>query len=222
MPEKRLVIFDLDNTLVLNKPAAKAAYESAIRFLAKETKLEFNKLYNHWKKIVQQLQTESAPEMRAFEYSLNILMDRQNISDKYLQPTVQNYEKELINNMKPMPGAKEVVGWLKEQGALVAVAAGTDRSLAKKKLKAVDLYEHIDMVVSAMDVGAMKPHKDYYQLILDELQITATQALVVSDSKDEDLDLAHKMGLATIKLANANPHLSALKEDLSKFLTYTN
>lgn len=220
MPEKRLVIFDLDNTLVLNKPASKQAYESAIRFFAKETNLDFNKLYNHWKKIVQQLQTESAPEKRAFEYSLALLASKQNIADKYIPPTLKMYEKELLENLRIMPGAKELVSWLKEEGSLVAVAAGTDRTLAKKKLKQTGLYEYMDAICTAADVEAMKPNPAYYTSLMEKLEVDTNQTAVVSDSLTEDIEPAKKLGLTTFQLPTANPHLTALKPDLSNFLSF--
>lgn len=220
MPEKRLVIFDLDNTLVINRPAAKIAYESAIRFMAKETKLEFDKLHNHWKKIVQRLLAEPAPEKRGFEYSLRLLIADHKISEQLISPTLRIFEKELLANLRPVPGAKEIVSWLKEEGSLVAVSAGTDRGLAKKKLKSTELYQYIDLIISASDVGVMKPHPDYYQLIMSELKTGTSQTIVVSDSKKEDIETAHKLGLKTIEIPANNPHLSALKPELSEFLSF--
>lgn len=220
MPESRLVIFDLDNTLVMNRPAAKTAYEAGIRHLAKEARLEFDKLYNHWKKIVQRLQTEATPEKRAFEYSLSVLAAEHHISDQFIPSALKRYEKELLENLRPMPGAKELVSWLKEQNCLVTVAAGTDRTLAKKKLKATELYDYIDMIVSASDVGTMKPNNAYMETILKEYHLKPGQAAIVSDSKKEDLDPAKKMGLTVFELAPTNPHLTALKPQLSEFLTF--
>jgi len=221
MPENRVVIFDLDNTLVINKPAAKAAYESAIRFLAKETKLKFDKLYNHWKRLVQKLTTETTPEKRAFEYSLSILTEQHRISEKLVPLAIRVYEKELLDAIKPMAGAKEIVSWIKESGGLVAVAAGTDRSLAKKKLKATDLFKFVDLVVTTADVGHMKPHPGYYTLILDKLNTAISKAIVVSDSKKEDIEPATKLGLKTIEVNPNNPHLTQLKPELSEFLSYS-
>lgn len=220
MPEKRLVIFDLDNTLVINRPAAKIAYESALRFIAKETKLEFDKLHNHWKKIVQRLLTEPAPEKRGLEYSLRLLIADHKISEQLISPALRIFEKELLENLRPMPGAKEIVSWLKEEGSLVAVAAGTDRSLAKKKLKATDLVRYIDFIVTASDVGVMKPHPDYFKLIMTELKVSENQTLIVSDSKKEDIEAGQKIGIRTIEIPSNNPHLTALKPELSEFLSF--
>jgi len=220
MPKNKVVIFDLDNTLVINKPAAKAAYEASIRFLSKETKLEYDKLYNHWKRLVQKLATESAPEKRAFEYSLTIITDQHQINEKLIPLALKIYEKELLATLKPMAGAKEIVSWIKETGGLVAVAAGTDRSLAKKKLKATDLLKFVDLIITTSDVGQMKPHPGYYSLVLDELKVTLKNAIVVSDSKKEDIEPATKMGLQTIEIKPNNSHLTQLKPELSEFLSF--
>lgn len=220
MPEKRLVIFDLDNTLVVNRPAAKLAYEAAIRFLCKEAKLEFAKLHNHWRRLVQKLQVETAPEKRAFEYSLQLLTEAHHIADTLIPPTLKVYEKELLTNLRLMPGSKELVNWLKEKGSLIAVAAGTDRSLAKRKLKSSGLLPAIDKIISASEVGNMKPDPKYFQMILDELDIKKTQAIIISDSKKEDIEIAQKMGIRAILIPTNNAHLSALKTELAEFLTF--
>ncbi len=221
MPETRVIIFDLDNTLVMNRPAAKAAYESAIRFLAKEAKLEFDKLYNHWKKDVQSItSSEYAPEKRIFEYSLSNICEHHRINPKLISPTVTIYEKELLSSIKPVPGAKELVSWIKEEGGTVAVASNSIRSLTKKKLKSCDLYKYIDTIVTASDIGSMKPHPGFYQSILELHHINPKQALVIGDSKKDDLDPAKKLGIATIELAHTNPHLTELKPAIAEFLSY--
>lgn len=220
MPEKRLVIFDLDNTLVINRPAAKAAYESAIRYLAKESKLDFDKIYIYWKRLVQSLSTKSAPEQRAFAYSLSQVCEKYNVVDKLIPPTLKVYEKELITALKPMPGAKEVVSWLKEQGSLVAVAAGTDRSLAKKKLKSTGLLPFVDYLVTASDIGQMKPNPGYFTAIMNELDVKPSQTIIISDSKTEDILPAKKLHLQTIEIQPTNTQLTALKPALSEFLTF--
>jgi len=220
MPEKRLVIFDLDNTLVVNRPAAKLAYEAAIRFLSKETKLDFQKLHNHWRRIVQKLQIETEPEKRVFEYSLHELTLAHKLADTLIPPCIKVYEKELLTNLRPMPGSKEIVSWLKEEGSLVAVAAGTDRSMAKHKLKTAGFLKLIDKIISASEVGSMKPDKKYFQLILQELKIKPDQAMVISDSKKEDIQVADALGIRSILIPTNNAHLSALKPELSEFLSF--
>jgi HAD superfamily hydrolase (TIGR01549 family) len=220
MPENRVVIFDLDNTLVINRPAAKTAYETALRYIAKESKEPFEKLYNHWKRLVQSLQTETEPEKRAFEYSLRQLFNQHRIADTLIMPAIKVYEKELVENLKPMPGAKEVVSWLKEQQCFVAVAAGTDRTMAKKKLKKTQLLPFIDLIVSASETAVMKPSKAYFELVLTETECTPQQTLVVSDSKKEDIDIAKTMGLQTIEVPINNTQLTAIKPQLAEFLTF--
>ncbi len=220
MPENRVVIFDLDNTLVINRPAAKLAYEAAIRYLAKTTNSEFDKLHNHWKRLVQQLQVETEPEKRAFEYSLRKLTELHRIDDTLVFPTLKVYEKQLLANLRPMPGSKEIVSWLKEQHCLVAVAAGTDRSMAKKKLKQTQLLPFIDLMITTSDVAAMKPHADYFQLIMSKLKTKPSQTLVVSDSKKEDIEIAKKLGLKTIEIPANNAQLTALKPQLAEFLSF--
>jgi putative hydrolase of the HAD superfamily len=220
MSEKRLVIFDLDNTLVINKPATKKAYAAAIRFIAKEANLDFDKLHNHWKRMVQTLTSETDPQKRGFDYSLGLLLEAHHIADVLIPPALKIFEKELLDEVRPMPGAKEILSWLKEQKCIVAVSAGTDRGIAKRKLKMTELLSYVDFILSASDVGVMKPHPDYYQLVMNNFNVKPSETLAISDSKKEDLEQATLMGVKTIMIATTNPQLTALKPELSEFLSY--
>jgi len=70
-------MFDLDNTLVITRSAAKEAYRQAIYYLAKQHHLDNqkDKLYNHWKRLVQTVMGENKPHLRRFAYSLKLLLD---------------------------------------------------------------------------------------------------------------------------------------------------
>ena len=135
----KLVIFDLDNTLVLTRPAAKIGYKQAIYYIAKMNGLDKSrdKLYHHWKRIIQPLLIEKEPEKRRFTYSLQILLNKHGLPDTYLQPALNLYEKEMLNNLKLVKGAKELLSSLNEAHLKIAVTTGSERSEARKKLKSV-------------------------------------------------------------------------------------
>ena len=55
---------------------------------------------------------------------------------------------------------------------------------------------------------------------MDEFVTSKANTIVISDSKKEDIEPAAKLGLKTIEILPSNPHLTQLKPELSKFLSF--
>lgn len=218
---KKLVIFDLDNTLTVTRPAAKQAYKHGINHIAKAAGRYRDKfkLYNHWKKIVQKVMRDKKPHKRRFEYSLKLLLDEQRIPTTHLASALNAYEKELLDNLSPQRGAKEILDWIDDEGHIIAVATGSNRSEATKKLKRVELYKYISVLVTPNETDTMKPDPSFYSLILDQTRVKPGRALVVGDSQQEDLDPAEKLGLSTLLVPPVSPHLGKLRDEIHKFLS---
>jgi HAD superfamily hydrolase (TIGR01509 family) len=212
----KLVIFDLDNTLINTRPAAKFGYKQAIYFLAKrEGKYQDrDKLYNHWKRLVQTLHTDPDPLKRRFTYSLALLLEKHHLPEAHLTESVLVYEREMLAHLEPQPGAHELLRELKNRGILVAVATASEHSDATKKLKRTHLFPFIDNLVSATEIGRMKPNPLYYQLLKEQSKIKPASILVVGDDQTEDLDPARKLGMSTLLIPQKGGHLGVVLQSL--------
>ena len=218
---KYLVIFDLDNTLIVTKPAAKDAYKNAINYIAKQHGI-YNqrfKLYNHWKKIVQKLSLSKDPYKREFEYSLRQLLSTKSIPDTYISQALSIFEKDFLNKLKLQRGAKELLSWLKQNGHAVSVSTESMHSLAKKKLKAVGVLRSIDILITPNDVGQMKPDAKYYQLAIKESKTPLDYCIAVGDSQSSDIDPAVELGIHGILVPSSNFHLSQIKPKLESIFS---
>lgn len=214
-----LVIFDLDNTLIVNQPAAKDAYKNAINYLAKQHGIynDRYKLYNHWKKIVQQLKTSSDPSKRQFEYSLRQLLQAQKIPDTYISQSLAVYQKDFLEKIQPQAGAGELLQWIKKGTASIAVATESTTAMAKKKLKSVHLKSFVDILISSNHTGTMKPNPTYFQLAIQESGVKKNHTIVVGDSEVRDLEPAREIGLHTIKIPSRKFNLGEIKPQLQTF-----
>lgn len=216
----RLFIFDLDNTLVITSPAAKHAYKQAINHLAKmENRPHDNKkLYNHWKKIVQQVLGEKKPQLRRFEYSLNELIRLQKLNAAHAATALHIYEKELLNMLEPNSGAKDLLSWLKEQKHTIVVSTGSGKNEAKKKLDKTQLSQYVDMLVTSDDVGSMKPNQAFITQPMAQAKATKSTTLVIGDSKAEDTEPAEALGVASILIKPGKHHLNELRGQIETWL----
>jgi len=220
---KHLVIFDLDNTLVVTQPAAKDAYKTAINYLAKQHGIYQNrfKLYNHWKKIVQKVKTSKDPQKRQFEYSLRLLLEAQKIPDTYLSQALAVYEKEYLQKLSLQNGAKDILTWIKQSHSLVAIATETPTAMAKKKLKVLGLKQFIDILITSNHTGTMKPDSTFLTLAIKESGVKSTQVVVVGDGATQDLAPAKKLKLKTILIPSRKFNLNEIKPQLQAFFEVT-
>lgn len=214
----KLVIFDLDNTLIITSTAAKDAYKRAIYYIAEKhgIKNQAHKLYHHWKKIVQNLKNESDPIKRQFDYSLSLLLRKHKLPETYLSQALSQFNHEYLNNIKIQKGVKETFQWLKKHEIVIAVSTESMKSIATKKLKKIGVYKDVDFLLTANDVGIMKPHSDYYKLILKSSGVPKKNTLAVGNDKTNDIAPAKSLGLRTFLIPPNNFHLGTIKEEVNK------
>jgi putative hydrolase of the HAD superfamily len=220
----RLFIFDLDNTLVITSPAAKHAYKQAINHLAKMEGRDHDnkKLYNHWKKIVQQVLGEKKPQLRRFEYSLNELIRLQDLNPAHAATALHIYEKELLKMLEPNSGARDILSWLKDLGHTVVVSTGSGKNEAKKKLDATQLSQYVDFLVTSDDVDSMKPNQAFILEPIKLAKATKDSTLVIGDSKQEDIEPAESLGIKSLMIKPGKHHLNELRNEIEQWLLAIN
>ena len=96
---------------------------------------------------------------------------------------VRNYiEKHLVVQYKP--GAKELVGFLKEKGVKLALASGSSHDSIDHHLKAVGATDYFDVIVSGGDVQNGKPAPDIFLLTAQKMGVNPQDCYVIEDSKN--------------------------------------
>ena len=214
MPPK-LIIYDLDNTLVMTRPAAKIGYQQAIYFIAKKHGLyrDRNKLYHHWKRLVHSLKVDPKPYKRRFAFSLGLLLDKHQLPHTHLNQALHLYEKTLLTHIRTAKGAKELLSSCHDASLKQVVTPGSDAVEAVHKLKAVSLYSLIDLLITAFDIGSMKPHSDYYLKPMAHFKVSPNQTVVIGDHQAEDIAPALKLGL-TVYRVTPQSHLMEFQKHL--------
>jgi putative hydrolase of the HAD superfamily len=103
------------------------------------------------------------------------------------------------DNVAFFEGVQETLCALKEQGFLLAIVTDSANSVSTK----LDWFErggfgHVwDSIISSMDIGTRKPDAQIYQAALDQLGLTADQAVFVGHRTSE-LVGARSVGMQTI------------------------
>lgn len=82
------------------------------------------------------------------------------------------------------PGAKEVLGTLKDKGYKLGVVSNWDWTLPGV-LRATGLDGFFDYVAASALVGVAKPDPRIFELVLGELEVEPDQAIHIGDSEDD-------------------------------------
>jgi uncharacterized cofD-like protein/HAD superfamily hydrolase (TIGR01549 family) len=186
----RAIVFDADNTVYETKKSAKTADMRAMTFFAKQTNKKPGELYDYWKQIVSKLVKEQDPKKRERIHSYNLLAKK--FSLKNVQKGYALFKEELIKNISLSPGFKELVPSLSDYK--LALVTEDSRDLLEAKLKRFKLNVFFDVVICSEDIGRMKPHPKYVELVLEKLDVSASECLFVGDNYEKDLKIAEQKG----------------------------
>jgi len=99
--------------------------------------------------------------------------------------------------MEPLPGAREWVGRLHEQGWLQAIASSAPRKNIEVVLEVIGMAGLFEALVSAEDVTAGKPDPQVFQRGAERLGMPASRCIVVEDAVP-GVEAARRAGMRCI------------------------
>ena len=103
---------------------------------------------------------------------------------------------------KPVEWLMPFVADCKKQGICLVVLS--DYGHTHEKLHALNINENLfDWVVSAPELGGLKPAPEVLKKVLEKMKVTAEQCLVIGDREDTDGALAQSIGAAFQLIKNA-------------------
>ena len=102
-----------------------------------------------------------------------------------------------MQQVKPLPGARDLLVRCKEAGIRVALASSADRDELEVYKRIVGMEELVDENTSASDADKSKPHPDIFTATLDKLNRPASECIALGDTP-YDAEAAGLAGLRTI------------------------
>ena len=116
---------------------------------------------------------------------------------------------DLIDQIRPLPGARELIETLKGGGHEVVLASSAKEEELEHYLDLLEVRELADAWTSSADVEATKPHPDLVQTAL--AKVKADSAVMVGDST-WDAEAAKRAGIPTIGLLTGGFSEAELRE----------
>lgn len=197
MSTYRWVLFDADHTLF---DFDRASEEALAAVLARHGETWAPGMYPEYKRI----NTECWNEYEQGRMSRDTLVyERFRRYFEYrklnLDPvsTQQEYLEQLGARPYPMPGAHEILDFLTQRVGLGYITNGMSK-VQRPRLDLIGWTSRFDVIVIAGEIGASKPHPDYFRHVHQEIGTPDhSEVLVVGDSLSADISGAAAFGYHT-------------------------
>ena len=169
--QKKIIIFDMDGTLVNSS----ITIVNAINFVRKN--LSFEPLDSEF--ILSKINNHAHNPAKLFYHSEKFEPDHEKWFSQYY---TQNHAQELAL----YDGIEELLISLKDRGFKLAVATNAYRVSTIESLTHFGIYELFDTIACCDDVKNCKPHPDMLHKILDELDHQTDEAIFIGDGERDE------------------------------------
>ncbi|MGE5197867.1 MAG: HAD family hydrolase [Deltaproteobacteria bacterium] len=199
MKDIRLIIFDLDGTLVNAYPAIIRSFNYTMRRL----------------KCPKQINGVIRRSVGWGDRNLLKPFLKEADLDKALSIYRRHHAQTLIKYTSVFPGARQVLSYLKKKGYKLAVASNRPTRFSNILMRHLGLQRYLDYSLCGDKVKHMKPNPEILNRIMHRLQVRPAQTLFVGDMFI-DVQAGRRAGVKTIMLTTG----SSTREELEKERPY--
>lgn len=191
----KAVIFDLDNTLMDRDTTFRKFSEQFVtdhlNHLGEFTQAE----------IVADMKVRDADGYRNkqefFQELVDVLPWREKLSAVDIE---QYYNTHYMTHACRMAYVEESLIHCYQRGFVMGMVTNGKHHIQHGKINRLELMEHFHVVVISEDTGIQKPAPQIYQMALDQLGVTADQAVFIGDHPRNDIWGPHQVGIRGIWL----------------------
>ncbi|MBI5211430.1 MAG: HAD-IA family hydrolase [Elusimicrobia bacterium] len=189
----RAVIFDIDNTLTDFMRMKRAAVDSAVDAmigagLKAEKAAMIEKIFDiYWK--------DGVEDQKIFDKVL--LKELGRIDYKILAAGILGYRRAKAGAMALYPRVEMTLIELTRMGVKMAALSDAPRLEAWLRIVGLGLHHFFEHVVTAQDVGALKPSPEPFRKALELLESPPKETLMVGDWAERDIAGAKRLHIRT-------------------------
>lgn len=170
--QKKLIIFDMDGTLVNSS----LTIANAINYVRQN--LGFEPMAQDY--ILSRVNDHTINPAQTFYHAKTFEPDHEKWFSEYY---TKNHENELVL----YEGIKELLHALKEKGHKLSVATNAYRGSTIESLTHLQVYDLFDAIACYDDVAQGKPHPDMLYKLLDEMKHSTDETLFIGDGPRDEM-----------------------------------
>jgi len=194
----KTIVFDLDDTLIDNTENIKQAFKEVLIYRKeKYTEEKFDRFYELDKRfwgdrasgrMKDPHEFSSKEERRKWIRAQRFIQYFKDITLEEAIKINNLYMEESKNKVIEIEGAKEIIEYLYNKGYEIVIATNGPKIAVSSKLEKIEILEYIRGVLSAEEVGHMKPHKEFYKVLLKKIiNSNIQEILFVGDELEKDI-----------------------------------
>ncbi|MFA8435569.1 MAG: HAD family hydrolase [Marinifilaceae bacterium] len=165
---KFCVVFDFDGVVIHSKEVQRKAFTESCKILQCDGNPSFEEFLSH------------------SGNSLPAIFEKMNLPREMVE-LYQKISRENIHQITIAPGMKKLLLKLKTEGFFCGLCTGKDRLRTIEILKFLNLYDYFDCIVCSDDVVEPKPAPESLMKLLNELDISYSNAAMVGDAVNDIL-----------------------------------
>lgn len=200
----KVVIFDLDGTLYDYEVCHIKAMNKVADYVEQKFKINrnnFDGLFETTKVEVKKQLVNSASSHNRIIYFKHFLQKLNVNPFVYADILYDLYWKTMLDNMKLFDGVIELFEFLKYKKIKIAVCTNLTTNIQLKKIRQLNVHEHIDYLITSEEVGREKPDKAMFLDVLEYFKITPQETLFIGDDFKCDILGAKQVGIDGILLS---------------------
>ncbi len=198
----KAILFDLDNTLFDYDSSHKEGLRSAYQVISKDIPISQKRFITLLNTSREEIHRDLAGTASAhnkllyFQRSIERLFD--SVKPRLILRMYRAYWRGFLASMKLFEGALEVLVYCNKNRIKTAIVSDMTAHMQLRKLERLKIGKHINTIVTSEEAGSEKPHSIMFLLTLHKLGIKPSEAIMVGDNADADIQGAKDVGIKTI------------------------
>lgn len=186
----RAIVFDLDDTLILEYDYIISGYKEVSIKLEVDTGINRNSIF---KNLVELFKISPKNVFNRFLDNIDF-----NYSEEYIKELIDLYRNH-DPDIKLLDESKYILDALKDKGYKLGVITDGYKETQRKKINKID-SSYFESIVVTDEIGReyWKPHEKPFLKAIEELKIDFCEMIYVGDNVSKDFVKANELGITTI------------------------
>ncbi|RMG41478.1 MAG: HAD family hydrolase [Methanobacteriota archaeon] len=206
----KAILFDLDDTLYPYEENHELALRNAYNYWYELTGDDFRTFRQKYRdartRVKRFLSDTAASHSRPLYFQTMVEQEFKRSLAYHAAELTARYWDEFIRVIKPFPHVMEFLKRRSEEGIMLGIITNMSAEVQLRKLHALEIDGHFEIMVTSEEVGKEKPHPHIFLHALNKLKIPPQKAIMIGDSYEADYEPAKFLEMQAILLDHRNKY----------------